>query len=103
MKLVVLFAAAISSFGQTPKPPARATDPAQCAALRHRGDPDLRQCYQRLTLASDPGIQAEGFWGLRDYKTAFNDFWTAIDRNPKDPKLRARLGRMLIEHWQPGD
>ena len=82
---------------------AQTADPAQCQALRHRGDPEVRACFQRLTRASDPGIQAEGYWGLGDYKTANDSFRAAIKLRAKDPNLRVRWGRMYLEHWQPGD
>jgi Flp pilus assembly protein TadD len=82
---------------------AQTTDLAQCQALRHHGDPDTRACFQRLTRVADPGLQAEGFWGMGDYKTANDAFRAAIKLHDKDPNLRVRWGRMYLEHWQPGD
>jgi tetratricopeptide (TPR) repeat protein len=82
---------------------AQTTDLAQCQALRHHGDPDTRACFQRLTRVADPVLQAEGFWGMGDYKTANDAFRAAIKLHDKDPNLRVRWGRMYLEHWQPGD
>jgi tetratricopeptide (TPR) repeat protein len=82
---------------------AQPLDPARCATLRHHGDPEAKTCYQRLTKSTDPGVQAEGFWGLRDYKAANDAFRAAIKLHDKDPKLRVRWGRMYLEHWQPVD
>src|SRR6202042_3047582 len=78
-------------------------DLAHCMALRHHGDPGTQACYQSLTRSRDPGVQAEGFWGLRDYKAANDAFRAAVKAQPKDPNLRVRWGRMYLEHWQPAD
>ena len=50
---------------------------AQCEALRHHGDPDTKTCYQRLSRSADPALQAEGLWGLGDFKSA-NDVFKAL-------------------------
>ena len=90
--VVVLFAASLAVCAQP-----------NCATLRHHGDPDAKGCYQRMSKSGDPAIQAEGFWGLRDYKAANDAFRAAVAAHPKDPKLRVRWGRMYLEHWQRGD
>ncbi|HEV8146984.1 MAG TPA: tetratricopeptide repeat protein, partial [Bryobacteraceae bacterium] len=64
------------------------------------GDPDAKGCFQRLTHTTDPGIAAEGFWGLKDYQSANNYFRAANKAKPKDPYVRTRWGRMYLEHWQ---
>ena len=96
MKFAVFLLAALPMAAQQ-------LDPARCATLRHHGDPDAKACYQHLTKSTDPGVQGEGFWGLRDYKAANDAFRAAIKLHPKDPKLRVRWGRMYLEHWQPAD
>ena len=96
MKFAVFVLAALPLAAQT-------ADLAKCAALRHHGDPAERQCYQGLTRSNDPGIQAEGYWGIRDYKAANDAFRAAVKAKPKDPGLRVRWGRMYLEHWQGGD
>jgi len=94
--LVSLLLAALPAAAQT-------ADPARCAALKHHGDPQTAQCYQQLTRSGDPGIAAEGYWGLRDYQRANDLFRAAVKAHDKDPYLRVRWGRMYLEHWQPGD
>ncbi len=96
MKFAVVLLGALSLSAQTP-------DLARCVALRHHGDPGTQQCYQALTRSRDPGVQAEGFWGLRDYKAANDAFRAAVKAQPKDPNVRVRWGRMYLEHWQPAD
>jgi len=44
--------------------PATPKEALQCEALRHKGDPASRDCYQRLTRSSDSAVAAEGFWAL---------------------------------------
>lgn len=84
-------------------PLAAQPDVAHCAELRHHGDPGTRACYQNLTRSREPGVQAEGFWGLRDYKSANDAFRAAVKLHDKDPNVRVRWGRMYLEHWQPAD
>src|SRR5580704_15652514 len=74
-----------------------------CAHLRHHGDPGTQQCYQKLTLVKDPVIQAEGFWGIHDYKTANDWFKAAIKLHPDNPNLRVRWGLLYLDHWQAAE
>ena len=83
--------------------PATPPDALQCEALRHKGDPNARACYQRLTRALDPAVQAEGFWGMGDYKSANDAFRAAVKLRDKDPAPRVRWGRMYLDHWQPAE
>jgi tetratricopeptide (TPR) repeat protein len=87
----------------TAQAPATPPDALQCEAQRMKGDPNFRACYQRLTRASDPAVQAEGFWGLGDYRAANDAFRAAVKQRDKDPAPRTRWGRMYLEHWQPAD
>jgi tetratricopeptide (TPR) repeat protein len=98
VKFAALFLAGLSFAAQ-----AQTLEPARCVALRHHGDPDARNCYQNLTRSRDPGVQAEGYWGIRDYKAANEAFKAAIKAKEKDPYLRVRWGRLYMEHWQPAD
>jgi tetratricopeptide (TPR) repeat protein len=83
--------------------PATPPDALQCEALRHKGDPNTRACYQRLTRAPDPALQAEGFWGQGDFRAANDAFRAAVKLRDKDPAPRVRWGRMYLEHWQPSE
>ncbi|MBL8291273.1 MAG: tetratricopeptide repeat protein [Bryobacterales bacterium] len=69
-----------------------------CHELQHRGKrTEARACYQKLTQDRDPALRAEGFYGLRDYRSAHEQFRLAADLHPKDPNIRVRWGRLLIE------
>jgi tetratricopeptide (TPR) repeat protein len=111
VKFVVVLIAALPLVAQVPKKqgpiayPQGASIPtvAQCEALRHRGNPDTRDCYQRLTRSNDPGIRAEGFWGIGDYKQANEEFIVAVKNQPKDANLWTRRGRLFIESSQLAD
>ncbi len=70
----------------------------ECRVLeRHGKRPESRACYQKLAAGADPLLRAEGHYGLANYKQANLEFQAAEKRNPKDPNLKARWGRMLIE------
>lgn len=69
-----------------------------CHELAYRGkQAEARGCYQKLTLDRDAGVRAEGFYGLRDYRSANEQFRQAADVHAKDPDIRVRWGRLLIE------
>ncbi len=77
---------------------AQAATTQECDTLRRHGQvSEARVCFQKLTLETQPGLRAEGFWGLRDLQSANNEFRKAISANPKDPMLRVRWGRLMIE------
>jgi tetratricopeptide (TPR) repeat protein len=80
--------------------PATPKEALPCEALRHKGDPANRDCYQRLTRSSDPAIAAEGFWGIGDYNSANVSFRAAVKLRDSDPAPRVRWGRMYLDHWQ---
>jgi tetratricopeptide (TPR) repeat protein len=77
--------------------PLAAQDPAACDTLRRHGDPAARACWQRLSQSTNLATRAEGLWGLKDYKGAFDAFNAAIDAKPKDVNLKVRYGLMLFE------
>ncbi len=83
--------------------PATPKEALQCEALRHKGDPAFRDCYQRLTRASDPAVAAEGYWGVGDYRSANDSFRAALKLRDQDPAPRVRWGRMYLDHWQPSE
>jgi len=82
---------------------AGSADVQACAALKHRGDPNTRACYQRLTRSADPAVQAEGYWVLGDFKAANDAFRAAVKLRPKDGTARVRWGRMYFDHYQAAD
>lgn len=91
--ILCLLAATAMAFAQTP---------ADCHKARKHGQlPEARKCYSRLTGSSNPAYQAEGFWGLYDYKAANDSFRIAVGKFPQDPDLRVRWGRLYLERAQP--
>ena len=98
--LFVLAALPAALWGQAPATPA---DVLPCEVLRHKGDPAAKACYQKLTRALDPAVQAEGFWGLGDFRSANDAFRAATKLRDKDPAPRVRWGRMYLDHWQAPD
>src|SRR6266481_6272178 len=100
-RLVVL--ASLAAFRLAAQAPATPADALACEALRHKGDSGYKACYQRLTRASDPAVQAEGLWGAGDYRAANEAFRAALKLRPKDPAPRVRWGRMYLDHWQAGE
>ncbi len=99
-RLLPLLLLSLPALAQAPATP---PDALQCEALRHKGDPNARACYQRLTRALDPAVQAEGFWGMGDYKSANDAFRAATKLRDKDPAPRVRWGRMYLDHWQASE
>jgi cellulose synthase operon protein C len=85
--------------GQTPKPTPdlSAADRVPCETLRKHGDPGARACWERLSRSSIPAVRAEGLWGLKDYKGAFDTFNAAVDANPKNVNLKVRYGLFLLD------
>ena len=98
--LPLVFLAGLPVLAQAPATP---PDALQCEALRHKGDPSTRACYQRLTRSVDPAVQAEGLWGVGDYKAANDAFRAAVKLRDKDPAPRVRWGRMYLDHWQASE
>ena len=81
-------------------PPTTAADlaaVAHCQTLRKHGDPGEAACWKGLTQSGDPAIRAEGLWGTRDWRGAFDAFNEAVDGRPNDAHLRVRYGTFLFE------
>jgi tetratricopeptide (TPR) repeat protein len=51
----------------------------------------------------DAATQAEGWWGLDDYKASNEAFRAAVKARPKDAHVRVRWGRLFLERAQPAD
>jgi tetratricopeptide (TPR) repeat protein len=51
----------------------------------------------QLVGSADPAVRAEGYYGIRDYRQANDSFRLAVQQQPKNPDVRVRWGRMLIE------
>ncbi len=69
--------------------------------MRLHGNPGTTACYEKLTHSTDLAVAAEGYWGIRNYKTANDLFRDAVKAKPKDAALRVRWGYLYLDHWQP--
>lgn len=77
---------------------------AGCHELRHRGQNiQAEQCFARLAVAADARARAEGLWGLRRYREANEEFRRAVTERPRDPDLKVRWGRLLLERFNPAE
>src|ERR1051326_7542840 len=103
MKYALLLLIVLPACAQRPQPASQNADVEKCAALRKHGDAGAAACYQGLTRSANRAVQAEGYWGLKNYNAANDAFRDAVKARPKDATLRARWGLLYHEHWQPGD
>lgn len=75
-----------------------------CRALQHHGKlKEADACFATLTRAADPFSRAEGFFGLRQYDDANNEFREADAQHPNSAPIKTEWGRLYAEHSQPGD
>lgn len=73
---------------------------AQCEDHRKHGRRDeATRCWAKLSGSSDPFIQAEALWGLKNYNAASKAFEQAAKAKPKDPMVRVRWGRLFLERF----
>ncbi len=82
---------------------AQGPEAAKCWNLKKHGDAGSTACFQKLTSSPDAAVQAEGYWGQRNYQAANDAFRAVVKSRDKDPKPRIRWGLMYLEHWQPAD
>jgi len=83
---------------------ARAATPEECQSLRKHGHNDqANTCFQSLTQSREPGIRAEGFWGLEMYQDANNEFRAAVAQSPANANYRVRWGRLMHERFNNKD
>ncbi len=81
-----------------------AATPDQCHEMTHRGQTaEARKCYEGLTQESQPYLRAEGYWGLKMWDQANNEFRTAIAQNDGNAMYRVRWGMLLHERFNNAD
>jgi tetratricopeptide (TPR) repeat protein len=79
---------------------AAAASPDGCAALRKHGrEVDAHACYQTLSVERDPYLRAEGYWGLKMYQEANDQFRLAVAQSGGSALHRVRWGRLLHERF----
>ena len=77
-----------------------ALTPDACHEMTHRGQtPEARKCYDALTQASQPYLRAEGYWGLKDYQQANNEFRSAVAGSDANAMYRVRWGMLMHERF----
>lgn len=75
-----------------------------CRTLEHRGRrAEAKSCFEKLASSSNPAVRAEGFWGIGQFEAASKQFAAAVARQPKNPALRVRWGRMFLERANKKD
>jgi tetratricopeptide (TPR) repeat protein len=58
---------------------------------------ESKACFEQLLKSHSPAVRAEGYWGLGNREQALASFDTAVSRDPKNPALHVRLGRLFQE------
>jgi tetratricopeptide (TPR) repeat protein len=78
--------------------------PGDCHLLRRHAHPsEAESCYRSLTVAHDPYLRAEGYWGLEMYQEANNQFRAAVAQSDGNALYRVRWGRLLHERFNNAD
>jgi cellulose synthase operon protein C len=83
---------------------ATSVTPDQCHEFAHRGQSaEAQKCYQALVHESSPYLRAEGYWGLKDYQQANNEFRDAVAGNEANAMYRVQWGMLLHERFNNVD
>lgn len=78
--------------------------PSACAMLRKHGQKsDAHACYEALSQQRDPYLRAEGYWGLRMYQDASDQFRLAVAQSDGNALYRVRWGLLLHERFNNSD
>src|ERR1700760_1439767 len=81
-----------------------ANTPDSCRVLtRHGQNTEAKTCYESLTHSNSAYVRAEGFWGLKEYDQANQDFRTATAVPNADPMYKVRWGMLLHERFNNSD
>jgi cellulose synthase operon protein C len=83
---------------------AHASTPGECQALsKHGRAAEAHTCYDALTREQNPYLRAEGYWGLKMYEQANNEFRAAIAQSDANALYRVRWGLLLHERFNNSD
>jgi tetratricopeptide (TPR) repeat protein len=75
-----------------------------CATLRKHGKAaEAHSCFETLSQQRDPYLRAEGFWGLKMYREANEQFRAAVAQSSANALYRVRWGRLLHERFNNTD
>jgi len=78
--------------------------PGACATLRKHGQKtEAHACFEALSQQRDPYHRAEGYWGLRMYQDASDQFRLAVAQSDGNALYRVRWGLLLHERFNNSD
>jgi cellulose synthase operon protein C len=78
--------------------------PSGCRTLsKHGRNAEAQACYDALTRERDPYLRAEGYWGLKMYQDANDQFRLAVAQSDSNAMYRVRWGRLLHERFNNTD
>jgi tetratricopeptide (TPR) repeat protein len=101
---VWLLCSAILCLAQAAGAAVTPTTPEGCATLRKHGKTaEAHACYQTLSQQRDPYLRAEGYWGLKMYRQANDQFRQAVAQSEGNALYRVRWGRLLHERFNNTD
>jgi tetratricopeptide (TPR) repeat protein len=95
----LIFCAARPAFAAVAAP-----TPDGCATLeKHGRAAEGHACYESLSQQRDPYLRAEGYWGLKMYREANEQFRLAVAQSDANALYRVRWGRLLHERFNNTD
>jgi cellulose synthase operon protein C len=83
---------------------AKAAAPADCWSLRKHGhQSEAHACFEGLTRSGDAYARAEGYWGLKQWEQANEQFRLATQPASSKPLYRVRWGMLLHERFNDAE
>jgi tetratricopeptide (TPR) repeat protein len=77
-----------------------ANSPDACHTLSKRGQQaEAKSCYESLVHTNSAYLRAEGYWGLKQYDQANEEFRIATAAADSDPLYKVRWGMLLHERF----
>ena len=74
--------------------------PADCWQMRKHGhEAEAKRCFNQLTESQDEVVRAEGFWGLKEWDNANEQFRLATRSADSKPIYKVRWGLLLHERF----
>ena len=81
-----------------------ANSPDACHTLSKRGQQaEAKSCYESLVHTNSAYLRAEGYWGLKQYDQANEEFRIATAAAESDPLYKVRWGMLLHERFNNTD
>src|ERR1700730_7115443 len=81
-----------------------ANSPDACHTLRKHGQQaEAKSCYESLVRTNSRNLRAEGYWGLKQYDQANEEFRIATAQPDSDPLYKVRWGMLLHQRFNNTD